>query len=220
VVPTVELEKEPQGRLRWLTHEEAIRLLDASRRSRNPSLVDLVELALFTGMRQGELLNLTWADVDRARGGILLEKTKSGRRREVPLGERAYAVLERRSVSGTPVRLVFGSRSWDCFRKGWEAAVGAATLDAPLRFHDLRHTLASWAVQRGVTLPELKDLLGHSTLTMVLRYAHLAPENLRAAVARLDGVLVPAPARAQDGHKKRSRWSPRRRCRGRRLSKQ
>lgn len=61
-----------------------------------------------------------------------------------------------------------------------------------LHWHDLRHTFASWAVQRRVSLYELKELLGHSSLTMVKRYAHLAPEHLRAAAAALDGVLTPA----------------------------
>ena len=58
-----------------------------------------------------------------------------------------------------------------------------------LRFHDLRHTFASWAVQQGATLLEVKDLLGHHSLAMVMRYAHLAPEHLRSAVSRLDSVL-------------------------------
>ena len=57
-------------------------------------------------------------------------------------------------------------------------------------FHDLRHTFASWAIQRGATLPELKDLLGHSSLAMVMRYAHLSPEHLRSAVGRLSGMLT------------------------------
>ena len=57
------------------------------------------------------------------------------------------------------------------------------------RFHDLRHTFASWAVQRGATLQEVKDLLGHSSLAMVMRYAHLSPEHVRSAVARLDAAL-------------------------------
>ena len=87
--------------------------------------------------------------------------------------------------------LVFGSRSWNTFRKSWEAALEAGQL-GDFHFHDLRHTFASWAVQRGVTLAELKDLLGHATLAMVMRYAHLAPEQLRSAVSRLDDVLVPA----------------------------
>jgi integrase len=83
------LEKEPQGRLRWLTQEEATKLRVACDRSRNAALADLVEFSLFTGVRRGEALGLTWAQADRARGvmrlEVRLEVTKSGRRREVPL---------------------------------------------------------------------------------------------------------------------------------------
>jgi integrase len=189
-VPKIRLEKEAQGRLRWLTPEEATKLLDACRAQKAPALVDLVDLALYTGMRQGELLGLTWSSVDRSRGVVLLEVTKSGRRREVPLNGPADAVLARRAAAGTE-GLVFSTRSWDAFRKGWEAALEAAKLE-DFHFHDLRHTFASWAIQRGATLPEVKDLLGHSTLAMVMRYAHLAPEHLRSAVSRLDNVMAPA----------------------------
>ena len=83
--PVIALEKEGQGRLRWLTHEEAIRLLDACREQKNATLVDLVEFSIHTGLRQGEALDLPWSDVDRSRGVVLLEVTKSGERREVPL---------------------------------------------------------------------------------------------------------------------------------------
>ena len=190
-VPRIRLEKEAQGRLRWLTPEEATKLLTKCREQKNPALVDLVELALYTGMRQGELLELTWGRVDRARGVVLLEITKSGRRREVPLNSPADAILARRAPAAQADALVFGSRSWDAFRKSWEAALEAGQL-GDFHFHDLRHTFASWAVQRGVTLPELKDLLGHATLAMVMRYAHLAPEQLRSAVSRLDDVLRPS----------------------------
>jgi integrase len=190
-VPCIRLEKEAQGRLRWLTPEEAIKLLTKCREQKNPALVDLVELALYTGMRQGELLELTWGRVDRARGVVLLEITKSGRRREVPLNSPADATLARRAPAAQADVLVFGSRSWNTFRKSWEAALEAGQL-GDFHFHDLRHTFASWAVQWGVTLAELKDLLGHATLAMVMRYAHLAPEQLRSAVSRLDDVLVPA----------------------------
>ena len=82
-VPKIKTEKEPQGRLRWLTSEEATRLLAACKKSRNTALVDLVEFCLFTGVRKGEALGLTWDRVDRARGVIRLEVTKSGQRREV-----------------------------------------------------------------------------------------------------------------------------------------
>jgi integrase len=107
--------------------------------------------------------------VDRARDVVLLELTKSGRRREVPLNGPADAVLAR--LGG-----------------------GEGLVLAGVRFHDLRHTFASWAMQRGATLPELQGPLGHSSTAMVLRYAHLAPEHLRSAVARLDDTLAPAAA--------------------------
>ena len=95
-VPRVRMEREAEGRLRWLTPEDAARLLAACGESRNGDLTDLVEFALFTGLRRGEMLDLTWERVDRARGVILLDVTKSGRRREVPLNSRADAVLARR----------------------------------------------------------------------------------------------------------------------------
>jgi len=77
-------------------------------------------------------------------------------------------------------------------------AVAAAKLD-DVNFHTLRHTFASWAVMRGVTLKELQELLGHASLAMTMRYAHLAPEHLRTAVSRLEGLasLQPASVSAQ-----------------------
>jgi len=188
-VPRIRLEKEPQCRLRWLTPDEAHRLLEACRASKNATLVNLVELCLFTGLRQAEALGLTWDRVDRSRGVILLEVTKSGRRREVPLNSEADTALVRQGP--LEAGLVFGTSSWYAFRKAWEAAVKAAKVP-DFHFHDLRHTFASWAIQRGATLPELKDLLGHSSLAMVMRYAHLSPEHLRSAVSRLEGMLSQA----------------------------
>jgi len=185
-VPRIRLEKESEGRLRWLTPEDATRLLRVCRDSRNTDLLDLVEFALFTGMRRGEVLGLAWERVDRARGVVLLDITKNSRRREVPLNSRADAVLARRGSKSTG--LVFGVLRWNHFRTAWDLAVERAKL-VDFHFHDLRHTFASWAVQRGATLQEVKDLLGHSSLAMVMRYAHLSPEHLRTAVARLDAAL-------------------------------
>src|SRR5262249_51018036 len=156
------------------------------RTSRNADLADLVEFSLYTGLRQSEVLHLTWDRVERSRGVILLEQTKSGRRREVPLNARADAVLLRRGK--TDEGLVFGVTRYAHVRSAWECAVKRAKL-VDFHWHDLRHTFASWAVQRGASLQEVKDLLGHASLAMTLRYAHLAPERLRAAVARLDDVL-------------------------------
>src|SRR5262249_35294337 len=93
--------------------------------------------------------------------------------------------------------LVFGTRRRDRFRSAWENAVERAKL-VDFHFHDLRHTFASWAIQRGASLQEVKDLLGHHALAMPLRYAHHAPEQLRTDVARLDAALpVPAKLSAQ-----------------------
>jgi hypothetical protein len=169
---------DPAMRDRLITSDEEM--------ARNGNLTDLVEFALFTGLRRGEVLDLTWERVDRARGVILLDVTKSGKRREVPLNSRADAVLARRGSKSSG--LVFGTRKWDHFRSAWERAVGRAKL-VDFHFHDLRHTFASWAVQRGASLQEVKDLLGHRSLAMTLRYGHLAPEHLRSAVARLDTTL-------------------------------
>src|SRR5207249_6296589 len=107
--------------------------------------------------------------------------------REVQLSANADAALARRWTPGA-TGLVFGSRNWNSFRQAWVAAVKAAGITR-FRFHDLRHTTASWLVQQGRSLKEVKELLGHSDIAITLRYAHLAPDHLRAAVASLDGIL-------------------------------
>jgi integrase len=191
-LPTIRTEKESRGRMKWLTPEEAVKLLEACRKSGNKVLVDLMEFALFTGVRRGEALALTWDRVDRARGVVSLDVTKNGEPREVKLNSTADAVLARRWTPDA-TGYVFGSRKWNSFRSAWEAALSASGIQG-FRFHDLRHTFASWLVQRGRPLKEVQDALGHLSVTMTNRYAHLAPENLRAAVAVLDGVL-PAPTR-------------------------
>jgi len=198
-LPKIRLEQEPQGRLRWLTQEEITKLLEACKKSKNRELHAAVVVAINTGLRRGELLGLTWERVDLSRGVIRLELTKSGKRREVPLNDDSYRAL----VSLTPKTAgrVFSTRS---LRKAYENAVVAAKLD-DVNFHTLRHTFASWAVMRGVNVKELQELLGHSTLTMTLRYAHLAPERLRTAVSRVQGLTsarpteVSAQASTQEG---------------------
>jgi integrase len=168
--PRIRLEKEPQGLLRWLTQEEITRLLEACAKSKNKELRTTVIVALNTGLRLGELMELTWERVDLSRGVIRLEMTKSGRRREVPLNSESYDALV--TLNPRASGRVFKTKS---VRKAYENAVTDAKLD-DVNFHTLRHTFGSWAVMRGVSLNELQELLGHSSLAMTMRYAHLAPE--------------------------------------------
>jgi integrase len=194
-VPEIEFEEESPGVVRFLRPDEATRLLAACRKSRNGTVADLVEFAMFTGVRCGEALGLTWDRVDRARGVVLLTETKNDQPREVQLSANADAALARR---WTPGAAGLGSRNWNSFRRAWAAAVKAAGI-TKFRFHDLRHTTASWLVQQGRSLREVKELLGHSDIQITMRYAHLAPDHLRAAVASLDGILSPDATEAPVG---------------------
>ena len=200
VVPDFELAKEPEGRLRYLERHETVRLVDACRRSRNPFLWNIVVVALHTGMRRGEILGLEWERVDFARGVLLLEHTKSGRRREVPMNQAVDAALM--SLPGPkdegPVFCKRDGSAWGRIETGFKTALKRAGI-SNFRFHDLRHTCASWLVMDGATPMEVKELLGHRDLKMTLRYAHLAPGRLRDAVSRLDKVFG-AMAESPDGH--------------------
>ncbi len=180
-VPRVRLEKEPEGRIRWLEPAEEVRLLAACRRSRTKHLVSVVTMALESGLRKAELLGLTWDRVDLSRGVIRLELTKSGKRREVPMRQAVYDVL-----AGLP-----GAREgrvWPTgnIRTAFENAVLEAKLDN-FHFHDTRHHFASWFVMRGGSLQALKEILGHADLKMTLRYAHLAPDHLRGEMVKTEG---------------------------------
>ena len=187
--------KEPEGRTRWLAMEEAQRLIDAARSSkRAPYLADFLTLALNTGMRRGEMLGLEWRRVDLQRRVISLEAahTKTGKSRSVPLNDNARAALINRArfraetCPGSP--WVFtndkGARI-SSFKRSFATACRVAGIE-DFRIHDLRHTCAAWLVTAGVPLPEVRDLLGHSSVTMTERYAHLDQVNIRAAVDRLD----------------------------------
>jgi integrase len=126
-----------------------------------------------------------------SRGVIRLELTKSGRRREVPLNDDSDRALV--GLGPKADGRVFKTRY---IQTAYNNAVQAAKLD-DVNFHTLRHTFASWAVIRGVTLKELQELLGHASLAMTMRYAYLAPEHLRTAVTRLEGLPVLNPLRIQ-----------------------
>lgn len=157
-------------------------------------LKPMVLVSINTGMRQGELFGLTWAEVSLDRRELTIDgaKAKSGQTRHIPLNDEAHAVLTDWKAQRDPAEkspLVFPSRDGAEFnnvRKSWEGALTAAEI-ADFRWHDLRHTFASKLVMAGVDLNTVRELLGHSDIKMTLRYAHLAPEHKAAAVAKLSG---------------------------------
>ncbi len=188
--------KEPEGRVRWITKAEALSLIRAAESEpKAQHLPDFIRLALHTGCRKGELLGLEWKRVDLQAGLIHLEAehTKAGKRRSIPINREARAAVIRRAryraeqcpgsrwvfcrEDGSRIQAVKRSFATACRRAGIE----------DFRIHDMRHTCAAWLVTAGVPLTEVRDLLGHSSVKMTERYAHLAPENVRAAVALLEG---------------------------------
>jgi len=176
--------QEPSGRLRYLAGPtEAGRLIDACEDFLKP----IVLTALHTGMRKEEMLSLTWDAVDMTHGFIRLRQTKNGTARALPFNETLWSLF-----SGLRTRqdtsLVFHDtqgRRYNDIRHPFDRACEASGL-TDFHFHDLRHTFASWLIMRGVALATVSNLLGHSSPTMTLRYAHLSPKHLTSAVRVLD----------------------------------
>jgi integrase len=184
-LPHVQLLREPPGRCRVLTVDEETRVLVAC----PPWLRRLVILAVNTGCREGELLGLRWSAVDLVGMWLHLEQTKSGTRRDVPLNAAAAGVLGgmRRRKPGS---LVFPTASRtqisrSNLARAWRAACKAAEV-TDCRWHDLRHTAGGRVATATGNLLAVRDLLGHSTITMAQRYGHLAASSVRAAVDAID----------------------------------
>jgi integrase len=178
--------KEPRGRVRFLNDEERERLLAECKRSRSPYLHLIVLTALSTGMRQGEILNLKGEDVDLQLGRIIIQHTKNGERRTVPLTGLALDVM-REHGKNRHTDLIFPGadplKPMD-IRAAWEHAVQRADIQ-DFHFHDLRHTAASYLVMDGATLVELAEILGHKTMQMVKRYAHLSESHIAGGVSSM-----------------------------------
>lgn len=153
-------------------------------------LTPVVLLALNSGLRRGELLALTWGDVDLLSAMLTVrgESAKTGLTRYVPLNTEAVTLLRSwRPANAAAGALVFpGPDGFRMFslKTAWSKVVSAAKLER-FTFHDLRHTFASKLVQAGVDLNTVRELLGHTDIKMTLRYAHLAPQHKAAAVAKL-----------------------------------
>jgi integrase len=171
-------------RLRYLSDEEAERLISNC----EPYLKPIVITALNTGMRKSEIFNLTWDRVDINNRIILLDKTKNGERREIPVNNTLYETLSG-MVRNIHCPYVFYNpktlKPYDNVKRSFATALRKSHI-LDFHFHDLRHTFASRLVMAGIDLTTVKELLGHKDIKMTLRYSHLSQAHVKNAVSVLD----------------------------------
>jgi integrase len=185
----VKLHKENNRRLRYLTPEECQALLDACPTA---TMRQIVTLALNTGMRKGEILNLIWENVNLRERFIEITEQKNGERSTIPLNSVAVDTLRsiprRLDSDYVFTGLIPGEPFWDLKRQ-FAKAVRAAKLEG-VSFHTLRHTAASLLVMAGVDLATVREILRHKSIEMTLRYAHLSGDHKKAAVDALQNALA------------------------------
>ncbi len=202
--------KESRGRVRFLDEQEKERLLQACKESSTSALYPVVMLAISTGMRYGEIMNLTWTDVDFPRKRVILQETKNGERRAVPVAGQALELLcqleKKRRIDtqllfpkvklqkGATPDASFQKRDLDRVQKvqkpiqlrsAWTTALKKAQIEN-FRFHDLRHCAASYLAMSGASLADIAEILGHKTLAMVKRYAHLSDSHKHSVIDRMN----------------------------------
>ncbi len=172
--------KENPGRDRVLTQEEVQRLMAACRQSRNRYLYCIVLLAFTTGMRQGEILSLTWNQIDFDNKLAHLKETKNGTPRSIPLVEAVIEELRQLFQIRNPAKsLIFASKTVFGkidINKAWNEALKRADIEGFV-FHSIRHHFATLAARSGASNLQLKTALGHKTLQMLERYTHLDVET-------------------------------------------
>lgn len=149
----------------------------------------MILLAINTGIRRGELFSLKWENINLDKSILTIDGAyaKSGKTRHIPLNTEALSVLKSWRKQTNTIDLVFPNKDgerFDTVKKGWKSIIDAAKIKN-FRWHDMRHHFASKLVMAGVDLNTVRELLGHSEMTMTLRYAHLAPEHKAQAVEKL-----------------------------------
>lgn len=189
----IKMVKEENARLRFLSRDEIPKFLEAC--AKQPHLWEIAQYALNTGCRQSEILGLKWENVDLVHGLIRLNITKSGEGRDIPINDTLKPILQKRHDNNKKnIPYVFYDyRTNDRFgeiKRSFHTACDRAGIKN-FRFHDMRHTFASHLVMSGVDLMTVKDLLGHKTLTMTVRYAHLAPNHKLSAINVLTDAYKP-----------------------------
>lgn len=181
--PKVRMFKERKRRVRWITRVEAERLLSFLPAHQ----ADMARLALCTGLRQSNVAGLEWSQIDMQRrvAWVHPDQAKARKAIPVPLNDEAVEVI-RRQLGKHQIRVFTfkGEPLCTINTRAWKRALRKAGI-TEFRWHDLRHTWASWHVQAGTPLHELQELGGWESAEMVRRYAHLAPEHLAIAAARI-----------------------------------
>jgi integrase len=179
---------ENNERTRFLSEAERTRLFKACRASHWDKLYLIVLLAITTGARKGELTKLRWNDIDFDRRTAYVSTTKNGQPKVLPLTDSVIKELEIFDTKDSS--LIFGSRvKYDvpyCFTKPWKKALEDAKI-MDFRFHDLRHSCASYLAQSGASLLEIADVLGHKQISVTKRYAHLCIEHKSSLINRVMG---------------------------------
>ena len=188
-IPYFSMYPEPKKRIRWLTPDEAKRLIAAA----PPYMAQMIKFSLATGLRQRNVLTLKWQQVDLERRvcWYYADETKSGRALGVSLNDIAMQVLNEQQGKHSEFVFLNGRNKPDTkiHSEIWAKVLAKAEIEN-FRWHDLRHTWASWLIQRGVPLAALQEMGGWETPSMVQRYAHLAPEHLHKHSALLNNLLV------------------------------
>jgi integrase len=182
--------------IRFLSDEERAALLEAAE-AKSPDLHAIIVLALSTGARRNEILGLRWPEVDLKSGLLTFAKTKNGSVRRVPITGKALDLLKDIAAARKlkdPSGLVFPGRTQATADKplAIENVFQAALKDAAIenfRFHDLRHSAASYLVRAGVDMRTVAEILGHRDLKMTQRYAHLSRAHVTDAMGKLDSVM-------------------------------
>ena len=187
-VRQIALLPENNKRTRYLSIAERTRLFEASRASKWDKLYLLVLTAITTGARRGELLGLRWNDIDFDRRTAYVSTTKNGQPKVLPLTD--SVINELQLFDSKDSSLIFASRIKCevayCFTKPWKKALEDGAIK-DFRFHDLRHSCASYLAQSGASLLEIADVLGHKQISVTKRYAHLCIEHKSSLINRVMG---------------------------------
>ena len=185
----IKRQSESQGRVRYLDDDERYRLLEACKQSANSQLYTIVVLALSTGMRKGEILSLKRRDIFLKEGFVILDKTKNKERRRVPIISHAHDVLSNYlKIARLDTDYVFPSKDGQQpidIKRPWEVAITKADIK-DFRFHDLRHSCASYLAMNGATQRDLMEVLGHKTVQMTKRYSHLSDNHVSSVIGSMN----------------------------------